>query len=249
MKEAFEIVNKNNMTLRGFIYRPDAYVENENIKYPTVIFSHGFGSSCRFFFHHAEEIIKSNIVCVMFDFIGGGVECYSDGQMREMTLLTEKEDLEEVLNFTKNLDYVDTNKLFLWGESQGGVISTLVGANNIDSISGMILWYPAFVIPDDSKKRLETGNTDIFGIELNPSYDQVAANIDIYSEIEKYTNSVMIIHGDKDPVVPIEYSKRALQTFNDSSLIVIKDAEHGYNENQSDYARTCTIAFMKFIIG
>lgn len=248
MNKDFEIKKDNGMTIRGFVYMPED-AKTSGIKYPTVIFSHGFGSSCRFFFHHAEEILNAGIVCVFFDFIGGGVECYSDGTMKEMTLLTEVSDLEDVLDFTTRLPYVDTDKIFLWGESQGGVISTLVGVKNIDKVKGLALWYPAFVIPDDSKKRLETGDTNIFGIELNPSYDQVAANIDIYNEISKYDKPVIIIHGDKDPVVPIDYSKRALTTFKHGSLIVIPDAEHGYNELQSDYARSCTVAFLKFVIG
>ena len=46
-------------------------------------------------------------------------------------------------------------------------------------IEGLILWYPAFVIPDDAKKRLETGNSSMFGREITAEYDNVAKNIDV----------------------------------------------------------------------
>ena len=243
--EQFDITKENGKHIRGFICKPDTCLE---APLPAVVFSHGFGSSCRFFFHHAKELTATGIVCVFFDFVGGGMECYSDGEMKEMTLLTEVSDLSDVLSYISTLNFIDMNKLFLWGESQGGVISTLVAAKKEYNFLGLALWYPAYVIPDDSKKRLEKGDTSIFGIELNADYDRIAADMDLFNEMEKCTMPVIIIHGDKDPVVPIDYSKKALTKFTNASLIVIPGAEHGYNEKQSDYAKACMISFMKFFL-
>ena len=243
MRDNLVFVKENGKVIRGYIYKPDTKEE----KYPTVIFSHGFGSSCQFFLHHADDVIKAGFACIFFDFIGGGQVSLSDGTIEEMTIETEVEDLSEILEFTKKLSFVDEDKIFLWGESQGGVVSTLVGVKNINETAGLILWYPAFVIPDGARERLKAGINEAFGIKLCPDYDIIASKLNLYEEMDKYKNPVMIIHGNRDEVVDVEYSKKALGHFEKSSLVVIDGAGHGYDANQGIYARSLAINFIKFL--
>lgn len=47
----------------------------------------------------------------------------------KMSVFTEVDDLDAVVNILKNQNFVDKNNIFLLGQSQGGVVSTIKGAN------------------------------------------------------------------------------------------------------------------------
>ena len=242
--EVLEVAKENGQVIRGVIYRPD-----EEGKFPVTIFSHGFGANYKQLMHHGNGYAESGIVCVFFDFCGGGMESESDGTMQEMTVMTEAADLVAVLESVKCLSYVDTDAVYLQGESQGGFVSAIVGRAYTEDIKGLILWYPAFVIPDDSKKRLESGETEVFGMQLSAEYDKVAADIDVKDLQEGFGKPVLIIHGNKDDVVPIEYSRTAAANYGYATLKEVKGAGHGFEGNDSDMARETSIAFIKIYEG
>lgn len=239
LREQLTFIKDNGQKIIGEVFRPD-----KEGKYPTVIFSHGFGSNYREFVHHGDGFVENGFVLIFFDFCGGGPLSLSDGKMTEMTPLTEVDDLECVLAGAAKLPYVDVNNICLQGESMGGFVSAIVASNHPE-IKSLVLWYPAFVIPDDSKKRYKDGINDCFGMELSPKFNTDTMDMDIYSIIKKYTGPVHIIHGDKDPVVPISYSHKAIEVYNNAKLTIIKDAGHGYDGKDSDFARQTSIDFIK----
>ena len=238
--EEFDITNNRGQTIKGKICIPDKDAD----RYPAVIFAHGFASNYRELFHHGDGFADAGIVCVFFDFCGGGPETISDGKMTDMTLLTEIDDLKCVIDHISALDYVDPDRLCLQGESMGGFVSAYVASEMPDRIKALILWYPAFVIPDDSRRRLEEGKNTVLGHELNEDYNSTAANIDIYGIIGKYTRPVLIIHGDMDTLVPIEYSNRACEVYQDVRLEVIKGAGHGFDGDDSRHARELSVGMI-----
>ena len=241
IKETLEVVKDNGKMIRGMIFRPEA----EDKKYPAVIFSHGFGSNYNELIHHGSGYAENGIVCAFFDFCGGGEESTSDGTMLEMTVLTEADDLEAVMDTVLDLPYVDKDALYLQGESQGGFVSALVGVRRKADVKGLILWYPAFVIPDDAKERAKTGTTNVFGHELSSDYDRVAKAIDVKKLQQDFGKPVLLIHGDKDPVVPIEYSRSAAANYGYATLREVRGAGHGFEGKDSEDARGMSIDFIK----
>lgn len=223
MVKELSFIKMNGMKIKGRMYLP----ENGERKLPLVIFSHGFGSNYRELMHHGDGFAQAGICCLFFDFCGGGMESLSDGRMRDMTIGSECEDLETVLACVKELDYVDRERIFLQGESMGGLVSALVAAQCPDEIRGMVLWYPAFVIPEDVGKRQENGR------------------IDVYKIISRYHRPVLLIHGDKDSIVPLSFSERAVSVYEDARLIVVPGAGHGYDGADSAAAREHSIAFIR----
>ena len=239
IEEKFELTKNDGKVIRGVIYRPDS-----DGAFKTVIFSHGFNSCYKNLMGHGKFYAESGIAIIYYDFCGGGMETVSDGSMLDMTLMTEADDLKNMMDYTLGLPFVDKDQLYLQGESQGGLISSIVAVDRKDEIKGLVLWYPAFVIPDDSKKRIEEGATDVFGIKLSPNYDKVAISVDITELWKGFDKPVLIVHGDKDGIAPIDYSRRAIETYADAELVEIIGSDHGFNEEDSIAARDESIDFI-----
>lgn len=246
IRKELEFIKENGQKIAALAFVPNVMSDAKvDIKYPTVIFSHGYNGNYKLLEHHGAGFAENNIVCIFFDFCGGGLESKSDGNMLEMTVLTEIDDLLFVVDQVSHLPYVDSQKIFLQGESMGGFVSACVASKIPDKIKAMILWYPAFVIPDGSRERYEANDNTCFGIPLSPEFNKTSMDLDIYSIIKNYEGRVLIIHGDKDEIVPISYSEKALKSYKNASLTVIKNAGHGYEGNDSIKARELSIEFVK----
>ena len=235
----FSCISPAGLTIRGKLYLPE-----KAGKLKTLIVSHGFGANYRMLEHHGSDIAGQGIACFFYDFCGGSMESLSDGRMDQMTLKTEEGDLLSVIEYAKKQPFVDASKLYLLGESQGGMVSAIVAAGHAEDIKGLVLWYPAFVITDDSAKRKQAGHPEVFGIKLSPEYDDVAVAVNVTEAQKAYPGPVLIIHGDADPVVPIDYSYRAREAYPDATLTVIPGAAHGFNAAEGIVARTETIRFL-----
>ena len=227
--------------IRGRIYLP----EKRGQKLPTVIFCHGFGSNYRELMHHGEGFAEAGICCLFFDFCGGGPQSLSDGTMEEMTVATECEDLRTVMACARELDFVDPGRIFLQGESMGGLVCALVAAECGEDVRALVLWYPAFGIPEGAGKRYDAGVREVFGLRLGEAFDREAKEIDVYGTIPAYRGPVLMIHGDQDSIVPMSYSERALSAYGDARLIVIPGAGHGYDGADSVAARERSISFIR----
>ena len=240
------IITKEN----GYRIVMKEYLPGENPgRCPVVIFSHGFGGNLREIEHHGPGFADAGIACIFFDFCGGGADSQSDGSMNEMTVLTEADDLTAVIKAVRKLDYADPDRIFLAGESMGGFVSAYVASQMPEDIKGLVLWYPAFIIPEDARMRYEAGKTTALGLPIGPDYSKTAMNIDIYNVISRYTNPVKIIHGDEDTIVPLRYSEEALRVYEQASLEVIKGAGHGFNGADSLRAEKLSVEFVKDCAG
>jgi hypothetical protein len=232
--------NKEGMKINGLIFRP----KEEGI-FPAVIFSHGFGATYRDLMHYGDDFAGAGIVCVFFDFCGGSPDSLSDGSMLEMSLETEVKDLRCVMDAVEALPYVNRDALYLMGESMGGMVSAIAGSRFPDEVKGLILWYPAFNIPDDAKQRMKKGIKDVMGMRISDDFDTVAAGTDVVAIQEGFRKPVLIIHGDADDIVPMEYSKQAVDAYDHALLHDIEGAGHGFDGVECVIAKTASISFVK----
>ena len=203
--------------------------------WPVVIFSHGF-SACRVYESGMEhEFIERGLAFVAFDFCSGVPGSRSSGTSREMSVLTEAEDLEAVIDWVQDLDYVDSSRLYLLGSSQGGYVSTYVASGRPADVAALGLFFPAFNIADDARARLaEHGGdipeeTQVGPLVIGRRYTEDALSVDIFERISTYPGDVLIVHGALDDIVPIAYSRKAAETFPGSCrLEVIDELGHGF---------------------
>ncbi|MBR0203912.1 MAG: alpha/beta hydrolase [Synergistaceae bacterium] len=241
---SFSVIQKNvinpatGKTLRGLLYMPEIAS-----KVPLVITAHELGSNyARRWPQYGEALASQGIAVYTFDFAGGGSKArtdgtpgsHSDGETTEMSVMTEVKDLECVLESAKSWNFVDANKIAIIGGSQGGAVSVITAARHADEIAGLVLLYPALIIQEDLHKKFAkkedcppvysyNGWLDVSPIYVNDMWDY-----DIYADMPKYSKPVLILHGDKDFIVPIEYSQRAAKTYPDSEFHVIKNGDHGF---------------------
>ena len=214
----------------GKMYLPG----EEKDSYPAVILSDGFNSNCMLNEGYAESFAKKGYAAYIFDFCGGSPSTKSDGVTTEMSVLTEYQNLSDVMDQVKALDYVDGSQLFLFGLSQGGFVSAYTAAQRPDDVKGLILFYPAFVLQEeyfekyDSVDAIPDEEFESMGVPLGAIYAKDARSFDIYEEIGKYKGDVLICHGDKDTLVPLSYSEKAVEVYDSAELKVIQYGEHGF---------------------
>ena len=199
---------------------------------PLIVLSHGFGCNHFATEHYAEYFAREGgFATFNFDFCGGGKEIQSDGSLLEFSVLTEAQDLNAVVDhFLKDPRF---DRIFLFGQSQGGFVSALVASQRPQDVDAVVLEYPAFVIQDDAKKRANSDGTfpetvDVFGVTIGRKYNEDAVSFDIYEELGKYSGDVLIMHGDKDGIVPLRYAERAAKIYKSAELVVMPGQGHGF---------------------
>ena len=236
----FKIKKSNGQRIAAKAFLPG----NGESQYPTAIFSHGFGGCYKDLEHHGIEFSDAGVACIFIDFCGGGLRSESDGSMMEMTVLTEMDDLLEAFEQIKQMNFVLAEHISLIGESQGGFVSAMVAARLQEQVKKLVLWYPAFIIPEDSQKRYAVGENVCFGTPLSPDYNAAARNIDVYSIIPAYKGPVKILHGDQDAIVPLKYSQTAAEAYDNASLLVFAGAGHGFTGEDSKKAGRISAEFI-----
>jgi hypothetical protein len=237
---------RDNRNIYGQLYLP----AEEQEKYPLVIISHGYGSNCREMAGYAAGLAEAGVACYAFDFCGGSPCSNSDGSTMEMSIITEKKDLNAVLDMALTLECVDRGHVFLMGESQGGLVAAMTAAGRADKAAGLILLYPAFCIPDDARNRFHDLDNvpevvTVFGMNIGRSYYREALKLDQWEEIKGFEKDVLIVHGTEDEIVPVSYARKAAGIYASARLVEIRGAGHGFGGEYSRMALNEAILFVK----
>ena len=219
------------------VYRPQTAQ-----KVPLVIFSHELGATFVSGVPYGEALAKEGIALVTFDFCNGSPNSLSGNDMTKMTPMTEADDLKAVLHEASHLDYVDTGKIVLLGASHGCFASIVTAVAAQAQVAGLILLYPGLVFLDDFHRQYkspdEVPKTFLFhdSFTFGRPYVESVWNYDIYSEMQKFTSSVLILHGDADPWVPMEYADRVAVAFPNAKKVIVPGGEHGFSGKALDFA-------------
>ena len=221
--------SKGEKTIYGEICKP---VHAEG-KMPIVIVSHGYNSCCEHMRHIPEKLAKRGIASYCYDFCGGGTNTKSTGKTTEMSICTEQDDLRDVLEQVEQMPWVDTAKIYLMGESQGGFVTGLTAPEFGEKIQGLFLIYPAFCIPDhwlDKKKDPTITEFDLMNMTISRKYIEDVPEYDVFAHAANYEGEVYIFHGEKDPVVNVQYSQKLVSTYKNATLLVCPNQEHWFEE-------------------
>lgn len=233
--------------LYGQLITPKQYTG----KLPTVICSHGFNGSYRYFRNYVgKSLAMSGFAVYCFDFYAGSEHGKSRGSMQEMSIFAEKDQLNNVISKIKTLDCVDTEHLFLFGESQGGFVTAAAAAEHVDDVRAIVLYYPAFCAADDIKKRYRSLDEmpdviDVMGKKVGKIYYEKLFDYDAYKEIRKYTGPVLIVHGDADRTVNVSYGEKAARAYQNAQFEILHGQDHGFDAKGKVKAGELAYRFLK----
>ena len=220
-------------------------------KLPTVIVSHGLNSNGA----NAKKLVgmslaMSGFAVCCFDFWGGSLRSKSGGIMWEMSVFTEQEDLNAVIDHMKTLDSTDPDKLILLGESQGGFVTGITAAQRPQDIRAVIEYYPALCISDDARARHGSVENipdieNFGGSKLGRLYSEQVFDYDVYEVLPAYTGPVLIIHGDNDRAVNISYGRKAAEVYEHAEFVCLPGEIHGFTGEGRRKAAQLSVDFIQ----
>lgn len=206
----------------------------EGEKLPLLIISHGLGLTHRSVEEYAKPLCDLGFAVVTFDFRYANPHSKSGTDTLKVSIKTTTADLELILNWSLELSRVDRSRVFLMGQSLGGATSALVAANYPDSVKALVLFFPAFVIEDEARRRFGVPENvpETFlkwgHFEVGRCYGVDAFNVGFFERIGSFEGDVLIIHGDADHAVPLSYSERAVNAYKHARLIVVPGSDHRF---------------------
>ena len=241
-KKVIYCKNKKNQTIYG-----EAFIPHSKGPFPLLIFSHGYGYNMSYI--EPEKLALKGISVYQFDFCGGCPNSKSEGKSTEMSVMTEADELECVIEQLRNQDFVDKNRIYLSGCSQGAFVTIIVGERLQKNLKGLMLYCPALVIKDFEKMYLKGKNmpdTFRFGnMTIGRKYVDDVRDYDVYSAIKNIKIPFLFYHGDRDEMVNVEYAYKAQKYFSDNGkLIILKGSRHLLNFGNEDRLLNDTINFI-----
>jgi len=206
-------------------------------KCPLVIVIHGFTGHMeeRHIVAVSQALNEIGFATLRVDMYGHG---NSDGKFENHTLYKWLTNALTVIDYARSLDFV--TDIWLCGHSQGGMTVMLAGAMKHDVIKGLIPLSPAWMIPEGARNGTLLGQDfdpdhipDVLPVwgnrGLSGNYVRVAQTIRVEEAIDRYDGPVLIVHGDRDEAVPVEYGIRAAERYRNSKLVIIPGDTHCYD--------------------
>jgi hypothetical protein len=211
---------------------------------PVIIMCHGFtgvkGDVHYKFYKAAKKFCKNGFAVLRFDFRGSGE---SEGEFVNVNVSSEVSDLKAAIGFMQKQGY---KRIGVIGLSLGGAIA-IIGYDR--RIKAMVLWNPVtnlretFVdsgfIQKENVQKLEKSGFVIFRDErtgkefkIGKKFWKEIETLDISKYLKMIRCPVLILHGNKDTIVPLSQSENAMKIIGSKikELRIIDGAEHGFHE-------------------
>ena len=186
--------NRNGHTLRGIVTLPDT-----EGKVPFVVHLHGFAGSCSgyksMYTHLSRALAAQGIGSARFDFYGNGE---SDGEFEDMSFDGLHTDAQDIFAWAAEQPYVDSEKLFLSGQSMGGYIAASCAP--VIQPHGLILLCPGagmwFGCAQRADGIMQTGKdyADMEGLCYKMAFNyEMAKHPDPFTEAKGYNGPVLLL--------------------------------------------------------
>ena len=229
MTKQVEITNRSGHVLRGIVNIPD-----EGSRFPAIINVHGFtGNKSGYkniYTHTARFLAENGFASVRFDLYGNGE---SDGEFEDMTFTGILHDIEDIINWTKQQDFANPDKIILSGQSMGGYAAAT--AAPIVNPHALILMCPGAGMWFGCKDRAEAmeaqgiTKADIEGLCFPTSFNHDLYQYEPFSSAAGYTGAVLLIRGTADDLVDDATCHRYEALYNGKcSYKTIEGAHHNF---------------------
>ncbi len=197
---------------------------------PTVVICHGFASSKDSISQKdlSQKLIQGGLCVYLFDFTGCG---QAEGKIGDLTPTIGLGDLKS------SVKDLNLKNFALHGTSFGGYVALLYSSQN--PVSALTLKCPVSDYPAVIKAH---SDEDERGKILRDTI-----NINIYKRVQVITAPTLIIHGDADDVVPLDQSRKLIESLGSGrkGLKVIKNGPHTMRGEHMEEAHSEIVNFLR----
>ncbi len=201
----------------------------------------------------AKRLAKKGIGSFRFDFFGMGE---SDGNFADITISEAVDDTLQAIAYVKKQDY---KHIGLLGSSFGGFVSLLATAK-ISDLAFLALkspvsdylalekYYFTQAQLEDWKKR-GYREVDDHGQQkkLNYFFFTDLQKHDGYAAARKITIPTLIVHGNKDEIVPYSQSQKLVKKLSNGTLVTIDRANHRFTTSPAHTSQMLS-AITNFVV-
>lgn len=230
--------------LFGVLHRP-LNASSEKPK-PGVIICHGFGGNkCgkhRLYVRIATLLAASGIAVLRFDFRGSGD---SDGDFHDMDLTSEVSDTLAAVQYLRQQDFVDSDRLGLLGRSLGGAIAVLA-APNVQNLRCLALWAPVFSASqwrEQWEQAQAEGTSQLLDEEFvafdgqltNLAFVKQFFGMDLNQVLPEISMVPLLhLHGGQDVMVntqhATDYEEARKAAGAESHFVMLENCDHDFSE-------------------
>lgn len=206
-------------------------------KCPLLILIHGFTGHMeeRHILAVQQAANELGLATLRVEMYGHGM---SDGKFEDHNLFKWINNALSVIDYAKSLDFV--TDLYLSGHSQGGLLTILAAGLRPNDFKAIIPLSPALCIPVDARRGCLLGHhfdpenipeiIDVWDDKiLKGDYIHIAQMIYAEDLIKKYHGPVLLIHGDADGSVDVNFSIEADKLYENSRLVIIPGDSHCFD--------------------
>jgi uncharacterized protein len=224
-EERVTFTNARVQRLCGIIHHP-----NEKPK-AAAILCHGMGSSkeSEKFILLGRELAARGALALRFDFACSGE---SEGRFEEVTYSGEAEDIGAAYEAVAKHGI---EKIAVVGSSMGGTAALLFAAGGKPLAALATIAAP--VHPEKFAARFLTAQQrrdwreKVFivynGLRLNATLLQDVERIDVAAAARRISTPALVLHGDRDPTVPVEEGRELYAALaGPKRLVILHGAEH-----------------------
>lgn len=221
--------------LNGLLERPD----NGAARFPLVVYLHGVTGHMneRQNIAICRAINRAGFGTLRLDLYGHGT---SGGNFRDHTLWKWTTNAMTAVSYAAKLPEV--SEVWLAGHSQGGLTAMLAGSMLRDRLSGLLLFSPAWLIPEGARRG------ELLGIRFDPdhlpsdealdrdypigaNYVRVAQTIHPDEAARSFQKPVLLLHGMADETVPVDWSDALSGLYQNCTYVQIPDETHCYDRH------------------
>lgn len=233
MEKPIIIKNKNKKQLVGVLH-----MLKGKKKFPLVVICHGFGGTKtdRKLIRLARALENNKIASFRFDFEGCGD---SEGELETITVKRQASDLEAVINWALKQKNINKNKIAFLGHSLGTVIAALYATYTKLSVRTLVFWasafnqeklFPIWNTKGDLRKWKKQGYLIRKEDKIGINYLKENERKDYSPILSKINVPILIIHGKKDDVVPLRFSKELIKKHRNVKLVIYPKADHDFED-------------------
>jgi fermentation-respiration switch protein FrsA (DUF1100 family) len=232
MKRDFTLT-VDNLQLPGEVYLP----ETTKRPCPALCLCHGIpsgqpsSSDDRGYPGLAERFCAAGFVTLVFNFRGAGLA------QGNLDMMGWTRDLKAAIDYLASIEEVEKSRLCLLGSSGGAAVSVYVAANDPRVFSLVTFACPAEFgfLTDKQRARATIDHFRSIGVirdaDFPPSVDEW---LDGFSTVLPLRwihrispRPLLLIHGDKDALVPVEHAHKLYEKAGEpKELVIIPEAGH-----------------------